>query len=233
MMVNRKRVAAYPRRSVVPKKKLKGTKYERVKTSNYSAPIRYAPMERTRKVQFIYSETFTLNAGIGTSTQYLFSANGCYDPNTTGTGTQPRGFDQLMALYDHGTCIGSKIDVGFYNPNATAQIVAVSVRDTVVTVANFKDMLEQPSCVWSMLPANDGGGVCNLTMAVNPTKFLGRASPLSDDALQFSASNNPAEECYYVIATGDAPGGDPAAIVVSVRITYTCILHEPKFPGAS
>lgn len=233
MMTSKKRVGQSSIRKKVWKKSKPSSRAVAIQTDSYSPPLRSYPLGRTRKVEFVYGDSVILNAGSGTGIQYLFSCNSCYDPDRTGTGTQPRGFDELMALFDHGTVISARLDAGIYNTNAGAQLFSIGVRDTVVTTPTFKEMLEQPQIVWTHVPGTEGGGCANLTMTVNPNKFLGRSKPLSEDSLRFSASSNPSEECFFVLSTGDISGGDPGAVYVNVRIVYTCILTEPKHPTAS
>jgi len=48
-----------------------------------------------------YSDYFQLTTTSGAVSTYVFAANGLYDPNITGTGHQPMGFDQLLQFYNH------------------------------------------------------------------------------------------------------------------------------------
>lgn len=47
-----------------------------------------------------YNERFTINLTGGTPADYQFRLNSLFDPNLTGTGHQPYGFDQLTVLYN-------------------------------------------------------------------------------------------------------------------------------------
>jgi len=68
------------------------------------------------KKRLVYSETsLTVASTSGSSNSYFFSANGLFDPNTTGTGHQPMGFDQMMLMYEQYTVFASKITVEFIN----------------------------------------------------------------------------------------------------------------------
>jgi len=41
-----------------------------------------------------------LNPAIGAAAGYVFNLNSLHDPNTSGVGHQPTGFDQLIAIYE-------------------------------------------------------------------------------------------------------------------------------------
>ena len=58
-------------------------------------------MPKTKVVRLKYVEFFSSNTGTAVPAVKYFSANGCYDPYISGTGHQPRGFDQWTAFYDH------------------------------------------------------------------------------------------------------------------------------------
>jgi hypothetical protein len=80
-----------------------------------------------------YVDNFTLNPGIDIPTTYTVSCNNLYDPNVTGTGHQPMGFDQLMPLYDHYVGIATKLTVTYTSIDATYignAIVGVSIKDS-------------------------------------------------------------------------------------------------------
>lgn len=63
------------------------------------------------KTKLIYSDFYdTATNGIGIL-YHQFNANSLYDPDFTFTGHQPRGFDQLMTLYQSYTVTGVKIIV--------------------------------------------------------------------------------------------------------------------------
>lgn len=206
-----------------------------VPTTTFSVPkLNSYALGGNRKVTMIYHERFSLNPAVASLASYVFRANSCYDPNYTGTGHQPRGFDQLMALYDHGTVIGSKMDVGIFSPNSVGATVAVNLRDSVSTPSTFDDMLEVPTCSWTIISPSAGGGVANLSQSCSPAKFLGRPKVLSEDDLRFSSSADCVEQAFYHIVVGPTDSlTDLSSIDFHVRIEYTVILSEPKLPGIS
>jgi len=61
-----------------------------------------------------YCDKVQLTSTLGVITNYLFSTNGLYDPNITGTGHQPAYFDQMTPIYNNYTVIMSRIKVTFW-----------------------------------------------------------------------------------------------------------------------
>lgn len=76
-----------------------------------------APIER---VTLTYTtELFPLPSS-GAVFHYVFRGNGAFDPDYTGVGSQPKGFDQQEILYDMYHVLGSKITVRGSDTSATS-----------------------------------------------------------------------------------------------------------------
>lgn len=189
------------------------------------------------KVNLVYSEPFTLNPGAaGTAAVQVYRLNGMYDPNVTGVGHQPRGFDQLMALYDHFVVINCKAEVRFWNADNTyGHMVCTHIQDDSTVATDPQDILERKT-VQKKMCATRAGGIDNLTMvrSVNPNRFLGRTKPLSDPELKGSAAGDPTEQAYLHISCFPMQSGaDSGGGYGYIRLTYTAILIEPQQPVAS
>lgn len=65
----------------------------------------------TKMVKMRYTEIFRVTSTAGAIGKFLLSANNLYDPNITGAGHQPYGWDQWMALYKTATVVRSRVDV--------------------------------------------------------------------------------------------------------------------------
>jgi len=77
------------------------------------------PISQSKLIKFVYTDTGftrTLNMGNGYNSYYVFSGNSPYDPDNTGVGVQPYGWDQYMNanLYTAYNCFASSIKVYFY-----------------------------------------------------------------------------------------------------------------------
>lgn len=81
-----------------------------------------SPFPKTRICRHRYVETVTLPAGsgVGVTAQYVFRANGIFDPNFTGTGHQPLYRDEMAARYTNYCVLNAYITVVF-DQSATQQ----------------------------------------------------------------------------------------------------------------
>ncbi len=76
-------------------------------------PVRYSG-------RMTYAETYTLSSGAAAGnqcgTEQVMNLNSLYDPNDSGAGHQPYGFDQLSALYKRYKVNTAIVDVLFTTP---------------------------------------------------------------------------------------------------------------------
>lgn len=201
--------------------------------------LRSMPLGGTQKVILRYSDYFQLNPGVaGSPGFYCFSLNGCYDPNITGVGHQPRGFDQLMTMYDHYTVIGATVELYIHAASTapTGGRVVSCVTDTATSIyTTYDDIWEYPTAKVTNVSAHDGGQAsAHQVISVNPNEYLGRSKPLADPQLKGSASSNPSEQCFLQLFAMDPTElADIDGFACRVVITYTTILQEPKLPVRS
>lgn len=205
----------------------------------YHAPQRFerGPLPKTLKSTMVYYSPFALNPGAaGTTAVHLFALNGIYDPDITGVGHQPRGFDQLSALYDHGVVIYAKATLFATNKSGSqSQMVGMCVRDSTTTSTLNIDYIESRMTSAAVLgPLGAGTGTKEITLDCNPNEFLGRSKPLADPYLKNSNTSNPSELAYlHVFAFPHDGATDTDPIQCSIRIEYTVVFVEPINPGAS
>jgi len=185
-----------------------------------------APFGRTRKAKLIYGDRYVIDDG-GTQ---VFSANGLYDPDTTGIGHQPRGYDQIMQMYDHYVVTRAKIEV-WGGTIGVASVLSIRVRDGV-DIASFdlKDVIEDSNGVYKVTGQFSPGYVC---LEVDVPKFLGRTNPMADPQLKGSDVAIPAEGAFFHVSASTLDAVEGSLNNVIVRITYDATFIEPKLPVSS
>lgn len=220
----------------MPKRKRYGAKDRKVsvyrrKRRRKSRRIPRGLFAKTTKMAFRYVDTITLNPDFGSNMAYhTFSCNGLYDPDITGTGHQPRGFDQYMQFYHHITCIGARIKCTFVSTQTgnAGQMYAGITQGANATpgIININTVIEKKSFKVATIL---GTKPTVMRSSVNMSKALGQ-KVLQEDANAGSVSANPTEQWYFHIMGGTNESGvtDPGPMRVLVEIDYICVLHEPK-----
>ncbi|WP_445772368.1 hypothetical protein, partial [Rheinheimera sp.] len=125
-----------------------------------------------------YSEQFSVNPGTaGSPGYYCFQSNSCYDPNISGTGHQPRGYDQLAALYQFCAIREVQAELFFTTSDGAPVIVSMSADanpDTVLNAPNQLKMMEARTAVFGQCGGVSGGKTPGrLTMRVKPWQLAG------------------------------------------------------------
>lgn len=188
----------------------------------------------TRRKLFYHEEELSFNSTSGVPGGYVYTANGMFDPNITGTGHQPLGFDQMMLMYEQYTVIKSKITVTLLNSNTTALsrgCVYLSPDATILTDPNraienglVNTQILFPNVTWNSCKRFNLG--CHI-----PTYFgrRGRESVIVNDPELFGTSAaNPVEQVYYVISAWDPFGANTIGYFANVTIEYDAVFWEPR-----
>lgn len=213
-------------------RKTKKRKYVKAysRTVNVARPIRGAMPSRL-STQLVYFEQVNMPSAI--TSDYVFKANGMYDPNLTGVGHQPRGFDEIMALYDHFYVTAASIRVAFTN-TATAVgdegVVSISASDGSGTASTLTDALESNTVVWSVVGVS--GQSKQKILSLGPLTTRQQVSITDESSLKGSSSADPSELWFYHLVAHRHDGGT-VSMVADVQITYFVTFLEPKMPGQS
>lgn len=187
---------------------------------------------KTYKQSMRYVDTISLDPGLSAMAYHTFSASGCYDPDITSTGHQPRYFDQIMLHFNHYTVIGAKLKATFQAQDTAnlgqAYVGVVQTAGPTPTITDINTILEMKDAkmrVQTQLP----GRPRVVTSGINNSKWLGQ-KVLQEDANSGTASANPAEQVYWQVMAGSNNEGvvNPSVIRVLIEIEYIVVFHEPK-----
>lgn len=190
-----------------------GTKYKSRKQAAASTIVTIPwslgtmPPQFRTKLRYTGQVTITTSALSAGNGYWLFSANGMYDPDTSGTGTQPWFFDQMMGMYAHYRVISSRIKVQFMNAaNVNYQYALFKDDDTTSATTTNINL----ACQRAGMRAS---GYFNGSVKTPPSvsaywsaaKTFG-GDPASNEELWGNAGGNPNEQTYYVIQIQDLSG---------------------------
>jgi len=191
----------------------------------------------------LYSETVPISAtGAGVVGYYAFSANGLYDPNITGTGHQPMGFDQLMLLYEHYTVTRAKVTVTFMNDdNKQSGFVGVAISPDGTLPSSYSTLIENGLVSKAYLNGGHAGNqaypsnnVVQVSMPFDIKQINGRAAPIvGDDLYRGDAASNPTEQTYIALFISNPFNATIINAVAQVEIDYEATFTEPRKLAAS
>lgn len=203
----------------------------------YAIPQR-AVTPKTKLAKLKYTQLVTLNPGPGAIANHLFCCNGAYDPDVTGTGHQPLGFDQYMVWYDHYTVIGAKITVtGVNEDTVNEMIVGLHKNDDTATLpTTTSHACELPSVHYKVVRPRGAGSGDGFKLVGKwgikaDSDFVGHN--VGSNELRGTASSNPSERKYFNIFAGPIGSADLPSTNVWVHIEYLVVFSEPKEFGQS
>lgn len=182
-----------------------------------------------RRVSMRYYFRFTMDLST-VDESYEFRANGCFDPDVTGTGHQPRGFDQYGQLYDRYVVTSSKITVNAYSvDNPFPYILAVRAHKAETNDDQSpEDIVELPGNSFSVGQRMEEGHR-RVATSVNIAKFLNRSGGLQDDLdLVAGFTVDPTEQVRYTINGFPVGNGEHGDVFIQGWIDYRVMLLEPK-----
>lgn len=174
----------------------------------------------TMLVRLKYTDNITMTnvAGYGT---YVFSINDCYDPNVTGVGSQPLGFDQWMNFYEAFQVNASLIYIRTLgNTQETTICCYPSINSTP---SGSMDLARSQPYARTIFTGNQiASSFLKLKSYMSVKKLEGR----NIDSINFTgtSSSSPTLRRYWIVEQESRSGSD-----ISVNEIYIMIIYYVKF----
>lgn len=180
-----------------------------------------------RRMKYSMHVTFTGSASVVSA--YVFSANGVYDPDVTGTGVQPVFFDAMMTLYNHYTVLRSRIRVNIQNLSTVTAHVAVSVSGSSSITTDDAQLVANGNLVYAVVqPTGVAESTAQLRHSSDAGAFQGIDDVMDDPNMRGDAASQPAEQLYYHISLWNPVNATVPLALLDVEIDYDVIFHEPR-----
>lgn len=192
------------------------------------------PMPQAMVTTLRYTDPVTINPAIGAAGGWAFSANGLFDPNITGTGHQPMGFDQLMAFYNHYEVIGARIKMTAVPASeVTGFNFGVKLDDnSAFTTIAYESACEHSMTAWKTHPGVNLSNGFDVYNSFSSKKFFGERS--GDRETWGNAASNPNEQAYFICFISPLTNlQDIGPIPCMVAIEYIVKFHEARDLSAS
>ncbi len=154
--------------------------------------------------------------------EYVFAGNSLYDPDVTGVGGQPTGFDQLSNFYNKYRVMSSSISVTFINTASVGTLVTIIPTDTAGGVSGATDAASSPYSKWGVVANANGANRLTLVNSISTSKIFGTDAS-QDDLFSATTSANPSNIWFWVI---NMDSSSNILIMMTVRIVYTARLYK-------
>lgn len=163
---------------------------------------------------------------VATGAYYSYKLNDLFDPDFTGTGNQPVGYDQISNIYNRFRVLSVMIDVT-YLTTANAAVVGF--------YPAFQSVLPASAFAWGCQPyaresmVNAGGPAVRLTQRVNLWDVfkVTKREYLTDADYTHLATSSPARNAYlHVFLRGFGTLAAPT-VPISLRFTYVVQASSP------
>lgn len=184
------------------------------------------------RTKLVYVNAGAIAAGVGvTGAAHIFNLNSLFDPDRTGAGHQPLGYDQLCpALYNRYRVWSVTVELWAKSGMATDGAVMFILPSNDATVlTNFNTVLESPRCsrlnFRNLLGQSDAADTGYIKQFVSLPSIVGatKAQYGGSDRYQALSSADPSEIIVAHVGLTSVGGNTNTATGgFTVRLTYAC-----------
>lgn len=223
-MAKRKRIARrrYRRRGRRTFKRRKFTRRGR-KTA-------WRPFGASRTVSLVYCDVISVNPGLGANGVYSFRCNSLFDPNYTGSGHQPYGYDTLSTLYARYMVTGAKCTASAY-PGEQFQGFGLGIKVSDEPALNSADPVaiqEQPQYRYKLFGNGTRAPIPSVSKGWSLRKMVTRQK-MNDEKYSATVDASPQDSWFFHVNLFPLNGvTDLSAMTLNIRITYRARFFEPR-----
>jgi hypothetical protein len=184
------------------------------------------PLPRSLRTTLPYYEQVNLVSN-STPFIYVFRMNGPYDPNQTGSGAQPVGWDNMLTFYNQAFCVGSRIEVRVVNNGTVPLQFGIAPTNAANSLGSF-DAMEYYSrdAVFGECDGTGRGGrsVCRRFNQMEVLRFY--AQPYDADFVS-AGQALPGRNAFWTVAFQSADQTTLVNANVQFRVYYDVIFTSP------
>lgn len=199
------------------KKKRVYRKRRQYKKKSYPmfTPQAHLPLGQSQMVRHRYLENLQLSTALGTPVAYTFQINGMYDPNISGSGHQPLGYDQMSAIFQAYTVVGARVSFTCWNRDSDEFLgfgIYFSEHGNPLATLGIQGLLEQGASKWVILPpAAQSQGPRTLTAKISTKKFFKVNNIMDDEESRGTTTSNPSRPLFMHVFVWQPDGGSTSA----------------------
>jgi hypothetical protein len=182
-----------------------------------------------------YSESvFTGSASVGAYQERLWNLNSLFDPDRTGTGHQPLGYDQLCNLFNRYVvkAVTYTIDVMGLGTASPPGWLAAAPTNAATALVSTSEVREQAhaDCV-----ATCTYNIAQIKRRIDLATLTGRthAQYMTDDAYAGSVSASPTELLILHVGSDNPSGTTASQVYLHYLFEFEVDFYDPNQLGSS
>lgn len=182
-------------RTTRPRQRASRRNNRQIAISRNPAPNQQYAVNRPNEMKIIltYQEPFQAATTTGLNFDRVFNLNSAFDPYRTGTGHQPREFDQWAAIYGRYRVDRVDVTAMYTNTPSDGAICTLLASNDATNLTVLDDIIEQPFSVWKPFSAGGQGITLKKTYYLNEITGVQYATYRDDDRYQAVVSADPSE----------------------------------------
>jgi hypothetical protein len=221
-----------PRRRIGKGRQNKTNEYGLTNNRGYTQIARpsWQFLEPHQYLTFKYSDFQTITLLTVTGVTQIYNLNSLFDPDRTGTGHQPYGYDQLAAMYNRYRVLRTKWKVVFATSSGDYFGLVIPsnglLASAPTTLAPFITASECPLSKSIIQSSTSKSEMISGTARLNELNGVTRTEYLADDRFESQVSASPAELMVLYLAFYN-PNVGTTIINFNITLEYEADLHDP------
>lgn len=216
-----------PRRTY-RKRKGRRTYRRRRRANNTNIQGFVSGMPKVRRARLRYADQIDLTSTAGSIDVFKMRANSVFDPNESGVGHQPMGFDQWALLYNHYVVVGAKISIAaLASGSVTSAVCGVYLADdSSVPYSVPEGYIESKKGPYRNI--NIQRNAVKMTSNFSAKKFF-NITDIKDNVVRIGADvgSNPTEPAVFHLWYHDYQGSTTTQ-TFQITVDYIVEFSEPK-----
>jgi len=176
-------------------------------------------------VKLVYNDYRAVVAS-GNQATYVYRLNSCFDPDQTGVGGQPAGFDQLKALYGRYRVVAVRARVSCScATSGGGAFLAIAPVDNSALTSIAEDVASLRHAASMALSNNSKLAVCDKLWHIGELLGYSDESVLANSNMDAAVTGNPGFQQYLLISVETSGATDQVSL--QTELTYYTRMEVP------
>lgn len=156
----------------------------------------------------------------------VFNLNSVFDPDRSGVGHQPYGFDQLTPIYNRYRVIACSYSINAYNGSTPIRF-GVLPSNEIPPVGDMNELCENPRSRWTIQLPNGSTQMVNGSVSIPSLVGRTKSQYMADDRFQAQVSTSPQELALLCIFAQSLANVNVDCNVI-ITLNYTVEFFDPN-----